>query len=116
LNTDLFNPFDTFSFNDDTCFLSGKKLIKDDVNWVSTFPEWLLDRYQLRENYILMLGGNRLQYKELRMPACSEVAQAIVNLDEITQRAFENGYEEMMKVAGFNLISIDGSYFLRRLV
>jgi hypothetical protein len=26
-----------------------------------------------------MLGGNRLQYKELRMPACSEVAQAIVN-------------------------------------
>ncbi|MCA0334108.1 MAG: hypothetical protein LCH44_09185 [Bacteroidetes bacterium] len=111
MNTDLFNPFDTFSFNDDTCFLSGKKLNKDDVNWVSTFPDWLLDRYQLRENYILMLGGNRLQYKELRMPACSEVAQAIVNLDEITQRAFENGYDEMMKLSDLTLFQLMARIF-----
>ncbi len=111
MSTNPFNPFDTFSFHDETCFLSGKKLSEDELNWISTFPEWILERYHLKDNYILMLGGNRIQYKELRMPACTEVAHAVRQLDEITQRAFENGYDEVMKLSDLTLFQLMARIF-----
>ncbi|MBX2932543.1 MAG: hypothetical protein KF781_11420 [Chitinophagaceae bacterium] len=87
----LYNPFDTLLFQQNICFLTGKKLEQE--QYVSAFPTWLMERYNLQEATIMMLNGNRVKYKNMLLPASDEVVKAIEQLDETTQKAFEQGYD-----------------------
>lgn len=106
-----YNPFAEALFDNTRCFLSGDYIDPESVRWVYAFPEWILDRYQLRDNYILMLGGTRLQYKDLKMPASERVVEAINRLDEESRNAFEGGYEELVKLSDLTIFQVMARMF-----
>jgi len=98
-----YNPFEPFSFNKDTCFLTGKKLDDSNRNFVLSIPEWILKRYNLEDITIVMLDSNRMKYKEMLLPASDEAVKAINELDEVTQKAFGQGYEAVIKLPEITL-------------
>lgn len=90
----LFNPFEPLHFQPDVCFLTGQKFTENQSRYsVPVFPEWLLNRYDLNEQKMEMLGGNYMLYRDMLLPASEETVQAIDRLDAGTQAAFEAGYE-----------------------
>lgn len=90
----LFNPFQPLNFQPDICFLTGQAFTENQSRYsVPVFPEWLLRRYEMGEKKIEMLGGNRMKYQDMLLPASEEVVLAIDQLDAVTQEAFEQGYE-----------------------
>ncbi len=93
-----YNPFRYLEFQQNICFLTGKKLETDEQHTVAAFPEWLVERYHLQDASIAMLGGNRMKYKDMLLPASQETAAAIKHLDSITQTAFEHGYDAVIQL------------------
>lgn len=86
-----YNPFDPLNFREDVCFLSGEFLPENMA--IPVFPDWLIRRYQLAETSIAMLAGNRMKYSEMVLPASKKVIEVIESLDEVTEKAFTEGYE-----------------------
>lgn len=99
----LFNPFEPLSFGQDICFLTGQKLDESNKHLVSAFPTWVLERYNLGQKNLVMLDYHQIKYKDLLLPASKEVAEAVNNLDKITQKAFEEGYEAVIKLPELTL-------------
>lgn len=95
----LFNPFEPLSFRPDRCFMTGKILTEENRQFIPVFPKWLVERYTLQETGITLLDGIRMKYGEMVLPASAEVAKAIEGLDELTQKAFEKGYEAVSKLS-----------------
>lgn len=93
MNQPLFNPFEPLNFADNVCFLTGKQLPAGEGNTIPVFPSWLLIRYQLEDTSMAMLGGNRMKYSEMYLPASEEVSAAVAKMDNRVQQAFEEGYE-----------------------
>lgn len=98
MNHHLFNPFENLSFQPDICFLTGKKLNGKDKFEVPVFPKWLIDRYHLENASLTMLEWNRMKYVDMLLPASSEVAEAINRLDDLTRKAFEQGYDAVAEL------------------
>ncbi len=94
-----YNPFEKMSFSDNICFLTGEELEAGHKSYVQVFPFWLLERYGMEHSVITMLGGFRIKYKDMMLPASKKVAEAINELDAVTQKAFENGYEAVKQLS-----------------
>lgn len=94
----LFNPFETLHFNSETCFLTGNDLQTTD-QFICIFPEWILDRFSLREKRFRLLDQiSAIRYDDIKLPCSSEVQNAFEILDEEIKKAFEAGYEEVKKI------------------
>ncbi|MBS1765506.1 MAG: hypothetical protein JSS90_11120 [Bacteroidetes bacterium] len=91
-----FNPFEPLSFKPDICFLTGENL--EIKQFVPVFPAWLVVRYGLQEAGITLLDGIRMKYVEMVLPASEQTVRAIKKLDEVTQHAFEKGYDAVIKL------------------
>ncbi len=89
----LFNPFEKIIFDQNICFLTGQPLEEGSDHFIEVFPQWLLDRYQLDNATIMLLDLIRVKYKDMKLPASPEVIEAVKKLDEVTQLAFETGFE-----------------------
>jgi hypothetical protein len=99
----LFNPFETLHFEPLTCFLTGADL--ESVNQqICIFPEWVLDRFSLRDKRFKMMDQvTRIRYEDLKLPCSLEVKKAFKNLDEEIKQAFDSGYDEVKKIPGERL-------------
>ena len=94
----LFNPFDNLNFNSNTCFLTGEDLPSENEQ-VCIFPDWILDRFSLREKRFSMMDQvTSIRYEDLRLPCSSAVRDAMSVLDEEIKNAFTTGYEEVIKI------------------
>ena len=95
----LYNPFEHFDFNPEVCFLTGKKISSTEEH-VSVFPEWLLDRYSLKDKTLQMLEEkNVIKYQDLKLPCFTSVIENTLNpLEEEIKQAFSLGYEEVKKI------------------
>ncbi len=95
----LYNPFEHFDFNPEVCFLTGKKISSTEEH-VSVFPEWLLDRYSLKDKTLQMLEEkNVVKYQDLKLPCFTSVIENTLNpLEEEIKQAFSLGYEEVKKI------------------
>jgi hypothetical protein len=94
----LFNPFETLHFERNTCFLTGDDLPSDDSK-ISVFPDWILDRFSLREKRFKMLDQvTGIHYGELKLPCSDGVKTEFENLEAEIKNAFEGGYEEVKKI------------------
>jgi hypothetical protein len=95
----LYNPFLNLNLSPDECFLTGKKLTSSQEQ-IYVFPEWIMDRYSLREKTFTMLGdGNISKYQNIKLPCSSQVIeQSIVPLEKEIEKAFSAGYEEVIKL------------------
>lgn len=94
----LYNPFETLHFDPHTCFLTGQDLHSDDEQ-ICIFPEWILDRFSLREKRFRMLDQvTGIQYQDMKLPCSAEVKKAFDVLDEEIKNAFNQGYDEVKKI------------------
>lgn len=95
----LYNPFEHLDFNPEVCFLTGKK-ISSTEDQISVFPEWLLDRYSLKDKTLQMLEEkNVVKYQDLKLPCFTSVIENTLNpLEEEIKQAFSLGYEEVKKI------------------
>lgn len=99
----LYKPFDTFSFDSQHCFLTGKKINSETEN-ISVFPEWILQRYELHEKPFSMLGENAVKYAGIRVPCTQKVINDSINpLEEEIKAAFTAGYDEVKKIPELHL-------------
>ncbi len=97
--TPLYNPFKNFDFSPQICFLTGQKLHSFKEEQISVFPEWILDRYSLRDKTFKMLEGSSLWYKDMRMPCSKDVIEnAIQPLEEEIEKAFTAGYDAVKEI------------------
>ena len=94
----LYNPFQKFDFNPETCFLTGQNLHSSEEQ-ISVFPEWILDQYSLRDKTFKMLDESSLQYQDLKIPCIAGVIENSINpLEKEIEKAFTAGYEAVIKV------------------
>ena len=94
----LYNPFQKFDFSPQTCFLTGQNLHSAEEQ-ISVFPEWILDRYSLRDKTFKMLEGSSVQYQDMKIPCFSVVIKNAINpLEKEIEKAFTAGYEAVIKV------------------
>ncbi|MEO5648851.1 MAG: hypothetical protein ABIR03_02880 [Ginsengibacter sp.] len=94
----LYNPFGNFDFNPDECFLTGEKISADEER-ISVFPEWIINRYSLKDKTISMLGQNVVKYQDLTLPCAAHVIKSAFDpLEEEIEKAFSSGYEAVREV------------------
>jgi len=94
----LYNPFQKNDFSPQTCFLTGQNLHSTEEK-ISVFPEWIMDRYSLREQTFKMLEESRLQYQDMKIPCSAYVIKNAINpLEKEIEKAFTDGYEAVIKV------------------
>jgi hypothetical protein len=95
----LYNPFRKIEFSQQKCFLTGQDLHSEEEEQISVFPEWILDRYSLRDKTFKMLEGSSLKYQDMKMPCSKSVIEHAINpLEEEIEKAFTTGYEAVKKV------------------
>ena len=81
----------------DRCFFTDST---ENIIQIPVLPDWLMDRYDLREKYFKMLAGNMKKYGELEMPVSKKLYEShIMPLENKVQDAFEAGYEEAKKLS-----------------
>ena len=56
----LYNPFESLQFNPEECFLTAKKINSTQEN-MAVFPEWLINRYALKDKTFTMLDQNMVK-------------------------------------------------------
>ncbi|MFT4667617.1 MAG: hypothetical protein ACI923_002160 [Flavobacteriales bacterium] len=94
----LYYPFRKMDFNPQKCFLSGQDIDSEEEQ-TFVFPEWIMDRYSLRDKSLKMLEGSILKYKDMKMPCHSSVIiDAIDPLEREIEEAFTKGYDAVIKV------------------
>ncbi len=98
MSLSLFNPFETLYFEETTCFLTGDDLPSSE-NKISVFPDWILDRFSLRDKRFKMLDQvTGIHYGELRLPCSDKVKEKFEKLELEVKTAFEAGYDEVKKL------------------
>lgn len=99
----LFNPFETLHFEDTTCFLTGEALSSPEQN-ITAFPDWILDRFSLREKKFKMLDQiTAFHYDDLKLPCSDSVKTAFEDLETEIKTAFDAGYDAVTKIPGEKL-------------
>ena len=94
----LYNPFESLHFNPEECFLTGEKTSSTEEQ-ISVFPEWLINRYSLKDKTFTMLEQNIVKYQDLKLPCYTDVIENALNpLEEEIKKAFSAGFEEVKKV------------------
>lgn len=83
-----FRPFDQFLFNGKECFLSGLP----GGEQLSVFPDWLLERYDLRDKTFGLLDERATTYGSLLVPCHPVIRNAAELLEEQVRNAFAKGY------------------------
>jgi hypothetical protein len=80
----------------DRCFFSGEEVLEDER--IPVFPQWIIDRYQLKDKTIVMLNWNRFKYGDLFIPCSKRSFVKVDKMEKTIQNAFEGGYEEVLKL------------------
>ncbi|GAA4804316.1 hypothetical protein GCM10023231_36720 [Olivibacter ginsenosidimutans] len=88
----LYNPFQKFLFDNNTCFLSGTPLLSAEEK-IHVFPVWLMQAYQLEDKPFKLLDESITTYKKLQLPCSTAVANRIALLEEEVEAAFNQGVE-----------------------
>jgi hypothetical protein len=97
-NNKIYYPFQKMDFSPQKCFLTGQN-IESEEEQIFVFPEWIMDRYSLRDKSLKMLEGSILRYKDMKTPYHSTVIKdAIDPLERVIEKAFTKGYDSVIKV------------------
>ena len=97
----LYNPFGDFAFPENECFLNGRKI--ENMDKIPVFPEWIMKRYSLHEKTMTMLAENVVKYADIKVPCAPEVLEKVNLLENEIQKAFEAGYDEVVKIPELHL-------------
>lgn len=90
----LYNPFDRFTFNEQTCFLTGEKA----QHKIPVFPEWVSEQFQLREKPFKMLDERIVTYKDITVPVSDPAFGILTEFETELSKAFEGGYKAVRQL------------------
>ena len=91
MKKDLYNPFEKFSFDNKTCFLTGEAL--NGISTYPVFPEWIISEFGLKGQPFKMLDESYKTYEQITVP-CSPTAKELLDeLDSEISTAFQKGFE-----------------------
>ena len=97
MTSKLFNPFVSFKFDNQTCFLTGESL-KSPEQQIQVFPVWMMRAFDLEAKPFKMLDENLVTYKSLKLPCSISVAQAFEALEQEVEVAMKMGYEAVKRL------------------
>lgn len=87
----LYNPFIKFTFDNQTCFLTGEKLSSEDEQ-IQVFPVWMMRAFDLEEKPFKLLDESMVTYKALKLPCSADAALALEHVESAVARAMATGY------------------------
>tara|TARA_B110000090_G_C13321313_1_gene423652 strand:+ start:195 stop:1184 length:990 start_codon:yes stop_codon:yes gene_type:complete len=94
----LYKPFQKSDFSPQTCFLTGQHLDSPE-DQISVFPEWILERYSLRDKTFKVLDESSVQYQHIKVPCAPNVIENAINpLEEEIEKAFSAGFDAVIKL------------------
>jgi hypothetical protein len=67
----LFDAFDKHDFSLNTCFLCGTRLSAATRSDEHVFAQWMLRRFDLYNQQLVLLNGTTIPYRQLTIPCCS---------------------------------------------
>lgn len=108
MESSLYNPFDKFLFNSNTCFLSGAPL--EVAYYYPVFPEWIVKEHQIGEQVFKMLDESYRKYSDLQLPCSETVFKQLTQLDEEVFQAFQKGYQGVESVDQVRLFQWIGKW------
>ncbi|MDA9554942.1 hypothetical protein N9R54_01790 [Pelobium sp.] len=88
----LYQPFKRMQFDNQHCFLSGKRLTHPEQK-ITVFSNWLIKAYQLDEKPLKMLDESVLTYADIFVPCAPAAEEKLQELEKTIQHAFEKGYD-----------------------
>jgi hypothetical protein len=89
----IYKPFNDFSFNESTCYLTGQPASLEPV-----FPEWVLNDYGLGEKLFKYLDEHIVTYNDIQIPVSQSAETAFLEVDQKVEQAFNEGYEAVNKL------------------
>jgi len=102
MESKLYNPFVSFKFDNQTCFLTGQTLQSAEEQ-IQVFPVWMMRAFDLEEKPFKMLDENIVTYKSLKLPCSVETAQGFEQIEYEVEAAMKTGYEEVKKLDDIKL-------------
>jgi hypothetical protein len=101
MNAGMYQPFKTFDFKNQLCFLSGEKPIEQ----TRVLADWLIKMASLTgEEQIKLLDESIRSYRSLTVPAHPEVySDFILKLEDKIEAAFRKGYAGLIELAEVDL-------------
>jgi hypothetical protein len=104
----IYQPFTTFNFSNRNCFLTGQALSTEEEK-IQVFPQWLMDRYKLKDQPFKLLDESMATYKDLKIPCATDVNAAFLEpLENEIAAAFATGYEAVKNLDGLKLFQWAG--------
>lgn len=95
--TRLYNPFQDFTFDNQTCFLTGEALQSADEQ-IQVFPVWMMRAFNLEEQPFKMLDESFSTYKQLKLPCAADAALHLEAVESAVERAMNSGYAAMKEL------------------
>lgn len=89
----VYKPFDRFTFDEKTCYLTGKPAALQPV-----FPEWILNEYGLGQKLFKYLDENIVTYNDIAIPVSPEAEAGFATVDAQIKQAFDAGFEAVSQL------------------
>lgn len=99
--TPVHRPFEQFQFDDQICFLSGKKTQPSDK--LNVFPEWLLNDHKLRDKPFKLLDESIITYNDIQVTCSPDILPEINELEITIRNAFRAGYQDVKELSQIEL-------------
>jgi hypothetical protein len=95
----IFDPIKDRSLDPDRCFLCGVGINKKNRSAEHIFPDWLLKKFDLWDERLVLLNRTSIPYREIKIPCCKECNNIhLGKLEAIMERATDGGYEKFSKL------------------
>lgn len=98
----LYNPFEEFKFENNTCFLTGQTVSFPEES-ISVFPNWMMRAFDLEEKPLKMLDESVSSYGALKLPCAAAVGRRIDELEDRVETAAKRGYQAMSQLEQLSL-------------
>ncbi|MGE6992396.1 hypothetical protein ACQKIK_03155 [Pseudomonas sp. NPDC047961] len=88
-------------FDPKCCFVCGEELHEKQDNYSQehVFPKWLLNKFSLWNESIILLNGSRIRYKDIKIPCCKLCNNVHLSSIELeVKNSFTDGYEAFCKL------------------
>ena len=102
----LFRPA---RFGKNRCFLCGKRLCDSNRSDEHVFPKWVLKKFDLWDEKLILLNGSTIPYRKLTIPCCTKCnTHFLKNLESKVCKAVSQGFSAVRRLDDWTLFAWTG--------
>ena len=92
--TSFYTSIESWTFDQEHCFLCGEVLNSQNRTREHVFPQWLLNKYKLHNDKLTLQNHTAILYKQLTIPCCQNCNGNFLSpLEKEIQKAHDQGVE-----------------------